>query len=141
MIRNFSDQPKSIEMKNYFLKTFAICFFLLAGMASSFAQEQYLPTSEAFANILSENENVSSAIAEWSGPKTMEYYKLVAKKSILSDLALGLKKGETVEQVAIASSSTSTKNSLQKMKPLFPDSNGKVGTNWITEEIVVLLVQ
>ena len=140
-IGNYSDQPKSVEMKNYFLKTFTIFFFLIAGIASSYGQEEYLPSAEAFANIVTEATSVTSAIDEWSGPKTMEYYKLVAKKSILRDMAVGIKQGQTVEQVAIASNSTSGKNSLQRVKPLFPDSNGKVGTNWITEEVVIILIK
>ena len=125
-------------MKNYFLKTFTICFFLFLGLTNSSAQE-YLPAEEALAIIAEEYVVVGKILNDWSDSKTMEYYKIVSKRQLLGEMIMGFKQGKSTEEVALASGSTHTKHKAQKIKPMFPDSNGKVGTNWINEEVSVLL--
>lgn len=125
-------------MKNYFLKTFTICFFLFLGLANSSAQE-YLKADEAVIVVAEEYTTVSVMISEWSGDKTMEYYKAVSKRQLLGEMIMKFKQGKSTEDVANGSNSTLSKDKAQKIKPMFPDSNGKVGTNWIDEEVISLL--
>ncbi len=134
------DQRKSKEMKNYFLKTFTICFCLFLGLTSLSAQEYY-PAEEAVTIITQEYSEVNTLINEWSGDKTMAYYKAVSKRQLLSEMIMGFKRGQTTQEVAEASSSTHSKDKAQKIKPMFPDSKGKVGTNWINEEVIILLIK
>lgn len=127
-------------MKNYFLKTFTICFFLFLGLTNTSAQE-YIPEQEAIEAIAEKYAEVSSLLDNWTGDKTMDYYKAVSSKQLLSEMSLAFKQGKSTKEVAILSDSTMSKDKFQRIKPMFPDSNGKVGTRWIDEEIIVLLIK
>jgi len=111
---------------------------LFIGLSSAFAQE-YLPPSQAVDVLTVEYKTVVEYINDWTGEKTMDYYKAVSKKQLLSEMILGFKQGLTTEEVEKVSDSTMSKDKFQKVKPMFPDSNGKVGTNWINEELLILL--
>lgn len=125
-------------MKNYFLKTFALCFFLFTAIATISAQD-YLNTDEAIENLQEKRAETILFINNFTGPKTMEYMKAVATKKIIENIFNDMKSGKTVQEVAELHSGEMKFNQLQSVKPLFPDSSGKYGTNWISEEIISLI--
>ena len=69
----------------------------------------------------------------------MSYFKAVASQKIIDAMLGDFKEGKSVEEVAIENSATMKMNHVQIVKPMFPDSNGRYGTNWINEELLVLL--
>lgn len=125
-------------MKNYFLKTFALCFFLFAAVTASFAQD-YLPMEEAIDNLQAKRTESLVFISNFNGPKNMDYMKAVATKKIIENMFADFRSGKTVEEVAAIHSGQMQMNQVQSIKPLFPDSSGKYGTNWISEEIISLV--
>lgn len=125
-------------MKNIFLKTFALCLFLFVGMSTSYAQD-YLSTEDAVAALVEKNTEAAQYIADNQGNKTMDYYKAVATVRVIGKMIGDFKSGKSTQEVALANSESYKANKVRSVKPLFPDSNGKYGTNWINEDILVLL--
>jgi hypothetical protein len=124
-------------MKNYFLKTFALSFFLLLGLVS-FAQDYETPEL-AIERLKEKRAEVIEIIINQENDKTMSYFKAVASQKIIDAMLGDFKEGKSVEEVAIENSATMKMNHVQIVKPMFPDSNGRYGTNWINEELLVLL--
>lgn len=124
-------------MKNYLLKTFALSFFLLLGLAS-FAQDYETPEL-AIERLKEKRAEVIEIIINQENDKTMSYFKAVASQKIIDAMLGDFKEGKSVEEVAIENSATMKMNHVQIVKPMFPDSNGRYGTNWINEELLVLL--
>ncbi len=124
-------------MKNYLLKTFALSFFLLLGLVS-FAQDYETPEL-AIERLKEKRAEVIEIIINQENDKTMSYFKAVASQKIIDAMLGDFKEGKSVEEVAIENSATMKMNHVQIVKPMFPDSNGRYGTNWINEELLVLL--
>lgn len=124
-------------MKNYFLKTFALSFFLFLGL-SSFAQDYETP-EVAIERLKTKRAELIEIIVSQENDRTMDYYKAIAAQKIVDAMLGGLKAGKSIEEVANENSAIVKMNQAQVVKPLFPDSNGRYGTKWIDEEILVLL--
>lgn len=127
-------------MKNIFLRTMTLCFFLAATITTVSAQN-YLSTDDALQKLHSKSVEVSEIISS-SAEKDMAYYKAVATKKIIKEMIMDFKTGKSTAEVAELHSVADLKvNGVQKVRPFFPDSNGRYGTKWINEEIIILLEQ
>ncbi len=124
-------------MKNYLLKTFALSFFLFLALVS-FAQDYETP-EVAIERLKEKRAEVIEIIINQENDKTMSYFKAVASQKIIDAMLGDFKEGKSVEEVANENSATMKMNHVQVVKPMFPDSNGRYGTNWINEELLVLL--
>lgn len=124
-------------MKNIFLKF--LFFILLATLGNVVSAQEYLPTKEAIAALIEKNSEATKIIVEFQDNKNMDYYKAVATTKIIKGLVSQLKSGKTTEEVVENNSKSVSLNKFQRVTPMFPDSNGKYGSNWINEEILSLL--
>ena len=65
--------------------------------------------------------------------------KAKATKKLVESMLRDFRSGKSTEEVAELNNTSMQLNQAQSIKPLFADSSGKVGTNWINEELLVLL--
>jgi hypothetical protein len=125
-------------MKNIFLK---FLFLILLGSIGNVLNAQEYHSKEAVFEKLSELKvEANETIAELENDKDMTYYKAVATVDIIDGLVEQLDSNKTVEEVFNENNSTITINKVQRIKPLFPDSNGKYGSKWINEEILDVFI-
>ena len=125
-------------MKNIFLKF--LFLFLLAAFGNILNAQDFLPKDEVMAELLELRSDANQTIEDLEDDRNMTYYKAVATKDIVNSLLVQLKSSATVEEVFNENSHTIKLNKVQKIRPLFPDSKGKYGSNWINEEILDLFI-
>ena len=124
-------------MKNVFLKFFLL--LLLATTGNVINAQVYLSTEAAVAALIEKNSEATEIIVEYQDNKNMDYYKAVATTQIIKSLIGQFKAGSSTAEVAENNSKSVPLNKVQRVTPMFPDSNGKYGSNWINEEILSLL--
>ncbi len=124
-------------MKNVFLKFFLL--LLLATAGNVINAQVYLSTEAAVAALIEKNSEATEIIVEFQDNKNMDYYKAVATTQIIKSLIGQFKAGSSTAEVAENNSKSVPLNKVQRVTPMFPDSNGKYGSNWINEEILSLL--
>lgn len=102
--------------------------------------QQYLSKDDALIALHGKSVTVSGIIAQ-QNKKDLNYYKAIATKKIIRQMMDAFRDGKSTEEVVTSYSTDLKINSVQTIRPLFPDSTGKYGTNWINEEIIVLLIE
>lgn len=116
-----------------------MCFMLFLGMSNLFSQE-YHPTEVAIQKLKEKKIEVLQTISDLEGNKNMDYYKAVSSSRIINQMLADFRSGATTAQVAVGNKTSMKLNEAQSIKPMFPDSTGKFGTNWINEEIISVLI-
>ena len=125
-------------MKNIFLKF--LFFILLGSLGTMLNAQEYNSKDLVFAKLLELRVDANQTIVDLEDNKDMTYYKAVAAKDIINSLIGQLKTDKSVEEVFNDNSHSIALNKVQRIKPLFPDSNGKYGSNWINEEILDVFI-
>lgn len=126
-------------MNNYFLKSIMMCLFLYLGTSITITAQEYLPKEQAIEILKETLVDVNAEIEALENNKNMDYFKALSKKKLIKKMFSGFRSGKSTEQVALEVNPKNNVGTVQRIVPLFADSNGKVGTNWIDEELVSLM--
>ncbi len=124
-------------MKNIFLKFFLL--ILLSSSATLISAQEYVSTKDAVILLNEKKSEANEIIILYQNDKNMEYFKAVSTVQIINGLLGQLKAGASTEAVAKNNTKSIEINKVQRVTPLFPDSTGKYGSNWVNEEILSLL--